>query len=133
MANALYNKAKQAFTAAQINWPSDTIKAVVVDLADYTFAATHEFLSSVPAGARVTTSPALASKTNTNGVCDAADVTLTAVTGDSIEAVIVYVDTGSDATSRLLCFIDTGITGFPITPNGGDVILRWHASGIFSL
>ena len=30
MANALYNKAREGFAKAQINWETDTIKAVLV-------------------------------------------------------------------------------------------------------
>ena len=37
----------------------------------------------------------------------------------SIEAIVIYVDTGTEATSPLVAFIDTA-TGLPITPNGGD-------------
>ena len=29
--------------------------------------------------------------------------------------------------------IDTGVTGLPVTPNGGDISITWNASGIFTL
>jgi len=60
-------------------------------------------------------------------------VTYTAVTGASIEALLIYIDTGSAATSRLVAYIDTGVTGLPVTPNGGDIVITWNASGIFQL
>jgi hypothetical protein len=41
------------------------------------------------------------------------------------------VDTGNAATSRLIAYIDTA-SGLPVTL-GGDVTVRWHASGIFAL
>jgi hypothetical protein len=75
----------------------------------------------------------LGSKTFTNGVFDAADVTFTAVTGASIEALIIWIDTGSNATSPLVAYIDTSVTGLPVTPNGGDISITWNVSGIFSL
>jgi hypothetical protein len=59
-------------------------------------------------------------------VADADDKTLTAVAGDTVEAVVVYQHTGSDATARLICYIDTG-TGLPFTPNGGDVTVSWNS------
>lgn len=91
-------------------------------------------LSSIPAIARVATSAALTSKTVTNGVADAADLTLTAVTGDRFEIVIIYKDTGVESTSRLLAHLDSG-TNLPITPNGGDVLVQWAntATRIFKL
>jgi hypothetical protein len=55
------------------------------------------------------------------------------VTGNSIEALLIYIDTGSAATSRLVAYIDTGVTGLPVTPNGGDIVITWNASGIFQL
>jgi hypothetical protein len=74
-----------------------------------------------------------ATKTVTNGVFDGADVTYTAVTGNSVEALVIYVDTGTAATSPLVAYIDTGVTGLPVTPNGGNISVTWNASGIFSL
>lgn len=135
MANALYDLARQKFLNADIDWTADDIKVVLVDAADYTVnLATHEFLSDVPGGARVATSGNLASKTSTAGVADAADVTLTAVTGDPSEALVIYKDTGSAATSPLIAYIDTA-TGLPVTPNGGDITIAWDngANRIFKL
>jgi hypothetical protein len=61
---------------------------------------------------------------------DADDFTLPTVSGVSIEALIAYVDTGSAATSRLVGYWDTGVTGLPLTPNGGDVNVTINASGL---
>ncbi|HEX2554259.1 MAG TPA: hypothetical protein VHL98_11185 [Microvirga sp.] len=135
MANAVYPLYKVAAygDAANASLVSGTVKALLVDLADYTYSAAHEFLSDVPAGARVATSPALTGKTFTNGLFDAADVTFTAVTGDQSEALILFIDTGSAATSRLVAFFDTGVTGLPVQPNGGDIVITWNAGGIVSL
>lgn len=135
MANALYDKGRQAFATAGINWTSDTIKAVLVDTGAYTVnLATHEFLSDIAGGARIATSAALSSKTATAGVCDAADVTYSSVTGATVEAVVIYKDTGSDATSNLIAYMDSA-TGLPITPNGGDINLVFDngANKIFKL
>ena len=125
MANTLYDKGRQKFAEAQINWLTDDIKVMGVDVGQYTVnTSTHEFLSDVPAGARIAAPVSLLSKSTTGGACDAADVTFTAVTGVSIEAVIIYKNTGSEATSPLIAYLDTG-TGLPITPNGGDMVLTW--------
>lgn len=128
MANTVYTSAKSALMNAALNLPADTIKVVLIDAADYVFSAAHSFLSDVPALARVATGT-LANKTVTAGVFDADDTVLTAVTGDQFEAVILYKDTGVEATSQLIAYIDTG-TGFPLTPNGGNITVQWsNAAG----
>lgn len=135
MANALFDKARQRFLEGQFNWNTDTIKAVLVDTGTYTVnLSAHEFLSDIGTGARITTSGAFTGKTTTGGAADANDVTFTSVTGASIEAIVLYKDTGTDATSPLIAFIDTA-TGLPITPNGGDIIVTWDngANKIFKL
>jgi hypothetical protein len=86
----------------------------------------------VAAGGRVAVSGNLGTKTTTNGVADAADVTFTAVTGDSVEAVVLYRHTGTEGTSELIAYIDTA-TGLPTTPSGGDITIQWNANGIFKL
>lgn len=126
MANKVYPKWKEQSAQGTANASlAGTLKAMIVDLADYSYSDAHEFLSDVPAGARVAISGALGSKTYTDGVIDAADVTLSAVTGDPCEAIILFLDTGTPTTSRLFLFLDTGVTGLPVTPNGGDIAIAW--------
>jgi hypothetical protein len=137
MANALFDLGRQAFLQADIDWLVDDIKVALVDAADYTVSlTTHDFFADVNAvaAAIVATSGNLASKTSTNGVADAADITFTAVTGDPSEYLIIYKDTGVAATSPLIACIDTA-TGLPVTPNGGDITVTWDngANKIFKL
>lgn len=134
MANVLYQKFKQKLLEGSLDLTTDNIKAVLVDAADYTYSSSHEFLSDVPSGARVATSGNLGSKTVTNGVFDAADITFTSVSGDPSEALILYVDTGTAATSPLMVYIDTA-TGLPVTPAGSDIPVAWSndANKIFAL
>jgi hypothetical protein len=127
MANTLYDKGRQRFLEAQLNWMSDAIKCLLVDTGAYTpNFTTHEFLSDISASARVGTSTGvtLTSKTTTGGAADAADITFSSVTGASIEALVLFMDTGTEGTSPLIAYIDTA-TGLPITPNGGDIIVTW--------
>ena len=138
MANFIYDKAREKFLTGAINWTSDTIKAVLVDTAAYTPApTTHEFLSDIPSGDRIATSAALTGKTANSpagGVADADNVTWPTVTGDPSEALVLIKDTGSAATSPLICYIDTA-TGLPVTPNGGDITVTWDngSNRIFKL
>jgi hypothetical protein len=135
MANALYDKGREGFLTGQIHWDTDVVKAVLIDAADYTVnLATHQFLSDIPTAARVATSDGFTSKTAAAGVADAADFTFAAVSGDPVEALVIYQDTGSESTSRLIAYIDTA-TGLPVTPNGGDINVAWDdgANKIFKL
>ena len=125
MANALFDYARQRFLEAQINWATDTVKCILVDTGAYTpNLAVHQYLSDIGSSARIAGPVTLTSKATTGGAADAADVTFTSVTGASIEAIVIYVDTGTESTSPLIAYIDTA-TGLPITPNGGDIIVTW--------
>lgn len=132
MANALYPKWKESLLQLSANnGLNGTVKVALVDTGTYTYSAAHQFLSSL--SGVIGTAQTLASKTYANGVFDAADVTFSAVTGANAEALVIYIDTGSPATSPLVAYIDTGVTGLPVTPNGGDITVTWNASGIFAL
>jgi hypothetical protein len=81
--------------------------------------------------------------------CSAADITFSnvpvtfnggAATYGAIEAMVLYLkNESSGATTTgadwpVLAFIDTLSTGaMSITPNGGDIVVQWNASGIFRL
>ncbi len=132
MANDLYASGREGFLLGEIDWDGATIKAILVDTGAYTVDLnTHKFLSSIPSGARISTSAALTSKTGTAGVADAADVTWTAVSGATVEAIALVQSSAvtggadvADTAQRLICWIDTA-TGLPFTPNGGDVTIAW--------
>lgn len=134
MSNALYGKGRDKFLNGSINWTSDTIKAILIDSADYTVSIdTHEFLSDVAAAARVSTAT-LSGKSSALGVADASDTVFSTVSGDTVEAILLYKDTGNEATSALIGYIDVA-TGLPVTPNGGDITVAWDngANKIFKL
>lgn len=133
MANALFPTYKQLILGAGLNLTTLNLKVVLVDTGAYTYSAAHDFLDDIAVGARIATSGNLASKTVTNGTFDAADITITAVSGTTVEALVIYNDTGTAATSNLIAYMDTGVTGLPFTPNGGDVTIQWSGSGIFAL
>ena len=127
MASALYAKALKAFLDGSIAILTDNIKAVLVDSADYTLnISTDQYLSDIAAGGRVGTSGNLANKSSTGGVFDADDITITGVTGDQFEYIIIYRDSGTASTSQLIACIDTA-TGLPCTPNGGDITITWDS------
>ena len=57
-------------------------------------------------GSVVGTAQTLTSPTVSSGVADAADVTYSSVTGNTVEAIAIYKDTGVASTSRMAAFID---------------------------
>lgn len=142
MASALFDPGREGFLDATIDWDTAVIKAALVR--GYTFSAAHKFVSEVTGagGTLVATSAALGTKTVTNGVADAADVTFSAVaSGAAVTSIIIFqssaVTGGSDVAAsaqRLIAFIDTG-TGLPVTPNGGDIAVAWDngSNKIFKL
>ena len=75
----------------------------------------------------------LGSKTVTDGIFDAADVTFTLVSGNTVEDFSIIEDDATDATSSLIVNFDTA-TGLPLTPNGADVTLQFDggANKIFA-
>lgn len=124
MANSLYDKGRERFLIAAVNWASDNIKAVLVDASDYTVdLANHEFLSDITGSGRVATSGNMGTKTTTAGVAGCANFTFTSVTGDPSEIIVFYKDTGTASTSPLIAYLDTA-TGLPVTPNGGDINIQ---------
>lgn len=145
MANAMYDKGRQKFLSGDLDWDAHTIKSFLVDSATYTpNLATHEFLDSIPTSARKgnaggtarADAPTLGTKTVTDGVADAADITFTAVpTGAALEYIAIFRDDGvADTSSPLIALIDTA-TGLPVTPGGGDITVAWSdgANKIFKL
>ena len=84
--------------------PTGTLKAALVDTGTYTYNAAHQYYSSV--SGVVGTPVAIGSPTFINGVLDGNDATVTAVTGNTAEAIVIYLDTGTAATSPLIYYHD---------------------------
>src|SRR3990172_2432833 len=121
--------------ATRVDLDADTIKAMFVDHADDTPLVTDDFIDDILSAGRVpaiASCPALGTKTIGTvavGVFDAADTVFTTLSGDASESLMIFKDTGTESTSKLVGFWDTA-TGLPLTPNGGNVTVQWNASGI---
>lgn len=133
MANAIYPLYKQALldASANVDINDGTVKTVLIDTGVYSYNAAHEFYSSV--SGQVGTPQTINNTTVTNGLFDGDNVTFPLVSGNTAEAILIYIDTGTASTSRLVAWLDTSVTGLPVTPNGGDITITWNASGIFQL
>lgn len=119
MASAMFDPGREGFLDGSIDWDTGDQRVMLVR-STYTFSAAHKFVSDLGAVDNGR-SAALASKTVTNGVADAADTTLTATAANASNAIVVFQHTGSDATARLICYIDTA-TGLPFTPAASQVV-----------
>ena len=134
MANALYGLGKEKILSGAIDLTTNTIKVRLVKNTYAQNLSTDEFISSVTK-VTGTTDQTLTGKSVTLGVFDADDVTFTAVpAGETSEGVVIYKDTGVEATSPVLAYIDT-ITGFPLATSGGNITVQWDngAYRVFSL
>ena len=147
MASGLYVNYKNLMlgldTAAHTiaDWDTDTIKVGIVSGADYTenlstdqdWADTGYALDTCYSSE---TTQTLADISISAGVVDnTADITFTgvAIAGSpeaDVDAIVHYRSSGTASTDTLLLFHD----GFSaVTPNGGDIVIAYHSSGIFSL
>lgn len=138
MPNAIYPLYKQSLLAGDANadldnnTTTDGVYVALIDTGVYTYSAAHQFYSSL--SGIVGTPQRITSPTVVNGLFDGGDVTFPSVSGATAEALVIYrQNAGANTTWRLVAFIDTGVTGLPVTPNGGDITVTWNASGIFQL
>lgn len=142
MASAIYPLYKEAVLGSAANSSLNQADATngpycsLIDEGTYTYSASHQFYSTAagsavgPASGVQLTSPTIAA-----GTFDANDITFTAVTGVSVEALIIFRhNSGANTTWLLVAILESDyVTGLPVQPNGGDILITWHASGIFTL
>ena len=139
MADAFYVEMRNAMLGAPthsvVDLNTDTVKVALRDEGTVAInLTTHVDLADISTAivgtAQTVTSPTVG--VVAAGVFDHADVTFTAVTGNSVESLDYYKDSGVSTTSPLICNIDSA-TGLPVTPNGGDITWTPNASGVFQI
>ena len=133
MANALFDQGREDFLAGTLDWDANEFRIGLVDDTDVTFdLAVNDFWDDLVAGLvhANAESDALGSKTTTDGVADAADKTLSSVTGDAADYVICFKETGTDSTQNLVFALDSATTGIPVTPNGGDITIAFDGGAL---
>lgn len=127
MASRVFPKGKEGIMDANIDLNDADVRVMLV-LSAYTYDANDEFvadLGAVDNGRSAT----LGATTVTNGVFDANDTSLTALAASACNAIIYFVHTGSDATARLICYVDTVASGLPLTPGVGGTVSITHDNG----
>lgn len=138
MADSLYPKFKEKLMSKEIDMVLDTIKVVLVK-STYQFNDTHEFASDVGdsnvAGTFSAASTISGTKTVTNGIFNSSEDTevFAGINDGTINAYLIYKDTGSLATSPLIGYFDSP-SQFPFTVSGTtNINLNKNALGYFVL
>ena len=137
MANAIYPEYKQSLLGGDANTDltgsgATGLYVALVDTGTYTYSSAHQFYSDL--SGVVGTDQEITTATYANGLIDGDNVTFTAVSGNSVEALVLYrKNAGANTTWRLVAYIDAGQTGLAVTPNGGDITITWSGSGIVQL
>jgi hypothetical protein len=130
-----YNSALQAaFDGSGVDLSTADVRVAFVD-SGYTADLTDggdEFLSDVKAAGTVLTTSDLSNVSWSTRVLDADDPTITDPGSGEATQAVVYIDTGTDSTSRLLGHTDTA-SGLPLTFDGTNDNLTFNASGILKL
>ena len=139
MANVIYNSFKQKIMDGSIDLDTDTIKVALV-IASYTpdqdnhesFAdITNEVSGTGYTAGGATLSNVSITKDNTDneGVFDADDVTWSNST-ITARGAVVYKDSGTPATSWLICYIDFGSDYSSVA---GDFKITWNSEAIVNI
>ncbi len=133
MTKAFAPSYKAAILDNGIDLISGNVKVCALS-ASYTYSSAHDFhndLTNI-----IATSGNLASKTNTAGVFDSADISLGSPAGGStITQVWLWRDSGSSATSELVYYFNEDSSGSPlsIATDGTEKIITVNASGWFKV
>ena len=138
MANAVYPIYKQAQKTGATNISLNVDDATdgpfcaLIDTGLYTYDAAHDFYNDL-AGIVGTDQRITVPTVSAAGTFDGVDLTYTSVSGNSVEALVIYRhNVGANTTWRLVLYEDTGVTGLPVTPNGGNITVTFNASGIWT-
>lgn len=128
MADAVYPKFKEKLGKALVDLEGDDIRVMYVG-SGYAYDAGHEYLADVAAYDNGR-SGALQNKSIALGLFDADDIIFALTAAIPVNAVVLYVHTGNDATAILICYLDEAA----FTPAAGQYIEKqFNPSGIFQI
>lgn len=136
MSNAIYAKAKKGFLDGVFDLIDDTLKICLVKNSYSVDLNSHEFLSDIDTSHIAATSGSLSNKSTDSGIFDAGDVTIENYGTSGFHYLVLFKDTGTRSTSRLIAYIDTG-DGLPVhsTVDTISITINWSntISKIFTL
>jgi len=136
MASAWYPDGLYGLMNKEFDLDTDTIRVRAVSDEGYTYSSAHTAMSSVTKYTGSTDAGLdNVDISSTKGTIDADDespaYSSLAISGsEDIDGLVVFHFDTDDAGSTPLIYIDLTSA---VTPNGGDINISWHASGIASL
>ena len=122
MASSMYDTGRNAFARGDFSWKSGvaTWRCSLID-STYTGSTANSLYSDVSAKL-VGTTGAMTPADPVAGVCDATDQTFTAVSGNAVTQIVIYVlGTVNSLLNPLMCWIEFS----SVTPNGGDITIQF--------
>ncbi|QDP60261.1 MAG: hypothetical protein Unbinned834contig1000_27 [Prokaryotic dsDNA virus sp.] len=129
----IYDSGRQYLAVGSVNLATATLKIALVNTtananSGYIFSAAHTMLSDIPAVAQVS-NQTLANVAVASGRVDADNLSFS-LSGNPVNAIVLYIATANSSTSPLL-FIQSEGSGFPTTPDGGTFTVTFASSDPF--
>jgi hypothetical protein len=100
--------------------------------ASFPYGASDDFVDDA-SGAILADGGPLTGKTFTDGEFAADPISVPYGSGGTVVAIVVYIDTGNSATSRLVAYLDSGVAGLPFATTGAAVNVTWPAGYILKI
>lgn len=139
MANAIYNSFKRDIMDGSIDLNTDDIQVALVTSSYTPNIDTHDNFDDITnevsgtgytaGGADLANEAVTVDTTDDEGVFDADDVTWSSSTITARGAVL-YKNTGTPSTSKLICYFDFGSDK---VSSSGNFTIAWNAEGILNL
>lgn len=136
MADVIYNSFKQKIADGSIDLDTDDIQVGLVTSSYTPDQDAHEDWADITnevsgtgytaGGADLANEAVTKDNTDNEGVFDADDVTWSSST-ITARGAVVYMNSGTPATSWLICYLDFGSDQ---SSNNGDFTIQWNAEGI---
>lgn len=136
MATTIYGLGRDGFlnSVSGFDWTSAAIRLAFVTSSYTPNYTTDQYLSAISGGYIVAQSGTFSSLSSSLGTANAANETVSSVTGAQFGYVTIYSFITNAAASPLIMNIDAA-TGLPCTPNGGNIVVQWDSgtNKIFTL
>lgn len=137
MATTMYGLGRQGFltSGSGFDWNSAAIQLAFVTSGYTPNYTTDQFLGiAISSGFIIAQSGTFSSLSSSLGTANAANETVSSVTGAQFAYVTIYSFITNNNSSPLILNIDTA-TGLPCTPNGGNIVVQWDTgtNKIFTL
>lgn len=132
----MYGLAREGFltSVSGFDWTSSAMQLAFVTSSYTPNYTTDQYLSVISGGYIIAQSGSFSSQSSALGTANAANETVSSVSGAQFAYVTLYSFITNAAASPLVMNIDTA-TGLPCTPNGGNIVVQWDTgtNKIFTL